>query len=47
MVNNTICEVANVLVNGARLVSVNSESTELDDIHTTVKDLRLAGVEKH
>ncbi|ARD24365.1 MULTISPECIES: hypothetical protein [Shewanella] len=45
MVNNTICEVANVLVNGARLVSVNSESTELDDIQTTVKDLRLEGVE--
>lgn len=45
MVNNTICEVANVLVNGARIVSINSESTELEDIQKTVKDVRLEGVE--
>ncbi|GIU29985.1 hypothetical protein L2719_08740 [Shewanella schlegeliana] len=45
MVNNTICEVANVLVNGARIVSVNSESTELEDIQRTIKDLKLEGVE--
>lgn len=45
MVNNTICEVANVLVNGASIVSVNSESVELDDIKKTVADLRLEGVE--
>ncbi|MGS0679893.1 hypothetical protein ACVBIO_07670 [Shewanella sp. 0m-8] len=45
MVNDTICEVANVLVNGARIVSVNSESTELEDIQRTIKDLKLEGVE--
>ncbi|MGK0249612.1 MAG: hypothetical protein ACI910_002368 [Oleispira sp.] len=45
MVNNTICEVANVLVNGARIVSINSESTELEDIQQTIKDVKLVGVE--
>ncbi|MFV7770039.1 hypothetical protein [Shewanella marisflavi] len=45
MVNNTICEVANVLVNGARIVSINSESTELEDIQKTIKDVKLEGVE--
>ena len=32
MVNDTICEFANVWINGAMVVTVNSESTELDDI---------------
>lgn len=45
MVNNTICEVANVLVNGAKIVSINSESTELEDIQQTIKDVQLEGVE--
>ena len=45
MVNNTICEVANVLVNGAKIVSINSESTELEDIQQTIKDVKLEGVE--
>ena len=45
MVNDTICEVANVLINGAKVVSVNSESTEVDDILKTIKDLGLEGVE--
>ncbi|MCL1051381.1 hypothetical protein L2755_17355 [Shewanella abyssi] len=45
MVNNTICEVANVLVNGAKIVSINSESTELEDIQQTIKDVKLVGVE--
>ncbi|MBY5921527.1 hypothetical protein [Ferrimonas balearica] len=45
MVNNTICEVANVLVNGARIVSVNSESTEVEEILKTIEDLKLVGVE--
>jgi hypothetical protein len=44
-VNDTICEVANVLINGARLVSINSESTEVEDIQKTLKDLGLEGVE--
>ena len=45
MVNNTICEVANVLINGAKVVSINSESTELEDIKQTLADVGLVGVE--
>ena len=45
MVNNTICEVANVWINGASVVTVNSESTELEDIKKTIADLELEGVE--
>lgn len=45
MVNDTICEYAVVLINGARVVTVSSESTEVDDIKKTVSDLRLDGVE--
>lgn len=45
MVNNTICETGNVLINGARLFTINSESTEVEDIIKTVKDVGLEGVE--
>lgn len=45
MINNTICEYGVVLINGARLVTVNSESTEIDDIKKTIADLHLEGVE--
>ena len=45
MVNNTLCETANVLINGAKIVSINSESTELDDIKKTMEDCGLVGVE--
>lgn len=45
MVNGTICEVANVWINGARVVTINSESTEVDDIKKTIKDIKLEGVE--
>ncbi len=45
MVNNTICEVGNVLVNGAKIVTINSESTELEDIKKTIEDIKLEGVE--
>lgn len=45
MVNDTICEVANVLINGAKLISINSESTEIEDIKKTMQDTGLAGVE--
>jgi hypothetical protein len=41
MVNNTLCEVGNVLVNGAKVVTINSESTELDDIKKTIVDCKL------
>lgn len=45
MVNNTICEAGNVLINGARVETINSESTEIEDIKKTVKELGLEGVE--
>lgn len=45
MVNNTLCEVGNVLVNGAKVVTINSESTELDDIKKTISDCGLEGCE--
>ena len=45
MVNDTICEFANVLINGAKVVSINSESTEIEDIKKTITDVGLEGVE--
>ncbi|MCL2415111.1 MAG: hypothetical protein FWC94_07735 [Bacteroidales bacterium] len=45
MVNNTICEVGYVLINGARVTTINSESTELEDIKKTITDCQLEGVE--
>ena len=45
MVNNTICEVGNVLINGAKVVTINSESTEIEDIKKTISDCGLEGVE--
>lgn len=45
MVNNTICEYGEVLINGARVMTINSESTEVEDIRKTVHDIGLEGVE--
>ena len=45
MVNDTICEVGNVLINGAKVVTINSESTEVEDIKKTIADVGLQGVE--
>jgi hypothetical protein len=45
MVNNTICETGSVLINGARVETINSESTEIEDIKKTIKDVGLEGVE--
>lgn len=45
MVNDTICEFGEVLINGARIVTINSESTEVEDIRKTMKDVGLDGVE--
>ena len=45
MVNDTICEVGNVLINGAKVVTINSESTELDDIKKTIEDCELEDCE--
>jgi len=45
MVNDTICEVGNVLINGASVVTINSESTELKDILKTMKDVGISKYE--
>jgi len=45
MVHDTICEYAVVHINGASVVTVNSESTEVEDIKETIKDMELEGVE--
>ena len=45
MVNDTICEVGNIVINGEKVMTINSESTELDDIKKTVIDVGLDGVE--
>ena len=45
MVNDTICEVANVLINGAKVVTINSESTEIEDIIKTLDAVKLNNIE--
>ena len=45
MVNDTICEVGNVLINGASVATINSESTEVADILKTMKDVGIAEYE--
>ena len=45
VVNDTICEVGNILINGAKVMPINSESIELVDIKKTIIDVGLDGVE--
>lgn len=45
MVNNTICETGNILINGALVKTINSESTEIEDIKKTIVDCKLEGYE--
>ncbi|MGM9713529.1 MAG: hypothetical protein ACI3Y5_05355 [Prevotella sp.] len=45
MVNDTICETGNVYINGALVKTINSESTEIEDIKKTIADCGLEGVE--
>jgi len=45
VVNGTICEVASVIINGVRVSTISSESTEVDDIKKTIIELGLSDVE--
>jgi ribosomal protein L30/L7E len=45
MVNDTICEYAMVWINGALVETINSESTEVEDIKKTIEMLGLHGIE--
>lgn len=44
-VNNTICEMTTVLINGAKLSSVSVESAKADDVINTIAAIELAGAE--
>lgn len=41
MVNDTICEFGYVHINGAVIATINSESTEIEDIKKTLRDVGL------
>lgn len=43
MVNGTICETGNILVNGVHIKTINSESTEIEDVKKTMVDCKLEG----
>jgi len=45
MVNDTICEFGYVLINGAQVATINSESTEVEDIKKTMEDVGLESFE--
>ncbi|MDR1198601.1 MAG: hypothetical protein LBK94_06265 [Prevotellaceae bacterium] len=45
MVNDTICETGDVYINGAKVVTINSESTEIEDLKKTIRDVGLEGIE--
>jgi len=45
MVNDTICEYGEVIINGAKVVTINSESTEIEDIKKTMDQVGLKGME--
>jgi len=44
-VNNTICEVAKVVINGVHLKTISTESTVLADVKKTIEAVGLTGVE--
>ena len=45
MINDTICEYGEVIINGAKVVTINSESTEIEDIKKTMEQTGLKGLE--
>ncbi|MGI6573496.1 MAG: hypothetical protein ACOX19_08855 [Fermentimonas sp.] len=45
MVNDTICETGEVYINGAMVKTINSESTEVQDVLKTIREVGLEGVE--
>ena len=45
MVNDTLCETGIVHINGAMVKTINSESTEIEDIKKTMKECKLEGFE--
>ena len=45
MLKDAVCEVANVWINGAKVVTLSAESTVIDDILKTISDVGLEGQE--
>lgn len=45
MVNDTICETGEIYINGAMIKTINSESTEVEDIQKTIQEVGIEGVE--
>ena len=45
VVNDTICETGIVLINGAKVHTINLESTDVDAMKKTIKEIGLGGVE--
>lgn len=45
VVNETICETGIVLINGAKVHTINLESTDIEEMKKTIKEVGLEGVE--
>jgi hypothetical protein len=45
LVNDAICETGVILINGARVNTINIESTDVETISKTIKDIGLEGIE--
>jgi len=44
-INNTICEVAYVLINGKKVTTISTESTNLQKVKKTITDCKLEAFE--
>lgn len=45
MVNDCICETGNILINGAKVQTINLESTDIEAMKKTIKDIGLEDIE--
>lgn len=44
-VNNTVCETATILINGAKILTISSESAQIEDVKTTIEKIGLGNAE--
>jgi hypothetical protein len=44
-VNNTVCEMATILINGAKILTISSESTKIKDVKATIEEIGLVNAE--
>jgi hypothetical protein len=45
LINNTVCEMAEVIINNTEVMTISTESTEIKLIKKTIKDLRIDNYE--